>query len=55
MDVRKKIQNHGQLRKTRGKMINSYHFFFFFCNDKKKQHSKQEKKEATETGNNGNE
>lgn len=54
MDVRKKIQNHGQLRKTRGKMINSYHFFFF-CNDKKKQHSKQEKKEATETGNNGNE
>lgn len=54
MDVRKKIQNHGQLRKTREKMINSYHFFFF-CNDKKKQHSKQEKKEATETGNNGNE
>lgn len=59
MDVRKKIQNHGQLRKTRGKMINSYHFFFFFSvmtrrnNTQNKRRKKQLKQVIMEMSDKG--
>ena len=45
MDVRKKIQNHGQLRKTREKMINSYHFFFSVMTRRNNTQNKRRKKQ----------